>query len=524
MERPILTAQAMQAADRRTIDSFGIPGFTLMETAGREAVTHMISHWGSCVGRLVWVLAGKGNNGGDGLVVARVLYSRGARVRVITLASEARSSPDTVRNLRLLQQLSERATDGRLSVEAFASMEQLGQGEKPDWIVDALLGTGLTRTLAEPIRSMVTWINAQALSTVALDVPTGIDSDTGRVHGVAVQAHLTVAMAATKVGLLINAGQHHAGHVEVVEIGIPDFLLQEAAQEPGCAWQVTDDTLRHWLPQRGHEAHKYNAGMVLAVVGGPGYTGAATMASLAASRIGAGYVVCATPKGLQPLLAQKLTDIATVGVPETEIGTLALEALPLLQDRLAKASALLVGCGMGRHAETSQAVHRLITETEGPGVLDADGLYALVGHTHLLKQTQTPWILTPHWGELKRLVGTDVALDQKDRVRLARTYAQAWQCVLILKGLPSVVGWPDGRVFINATGNPALATAGTGDVLAGLCAGLLAQGLSPQHAALAALHIGGAAADQYIEQHAPRSLMASDLIDQLPTLLHRCFA
>ena len=512
----------MRAADRYTIDAFGLPGFTLMETAGRAAVGQMMHHFGPLEGQVVWVLVGKGNNGGDGLVVARVLQALGVRVRVVSLAVEDASTSDTRHNLMLLRRLIELDATF-VTVEPYEDLEALQNGPFPDLIVDALLGTGLKKPLRAPVADLVDWLNEQSVPVVSLDVPTGIDSDTGRVQGRAVKAELTVTMGAYKVGLLMNAGPRHAGTVKVVDIGIPDAVLHRMVREAGCAWQVDDAEVRSWLPARDETAHKYNVGMVLAIVGSARFTGAAVLATRAAARIGAGYVVCATPRRAQPILAAHLTEIPVHGISETEQGTLAEGVEVDLEAWLGKARALLVGCGIGQHPETARTLRAVVAESTQPGVLDADGLYALHGHVSVLAETRHPWILTPHWGEFKRLVGTGVELDPEDRVQLAGYYARQWRCVLVLKGLPSVVGWPDGRVFINATGNPALATAGTGDVLAGLCAGLLAQGVAPERAALVALHLGGAVADRYAAQHDPRTLLASDLIEGLPTLLHDAF-
>ncbi len=520
---PLLTAHAMQQADHRTIEAFGIPGFTLMETAGRETVRVMTARYGPWTNQHILILCGKGNNGGDGLVVARVLYGLGAYVRVVSLTSKTNTTPDTARNLHLLTQLAEADTENRLHIEPFKSLDQLTEGPVADLLVDALLGTGLTRTLRAPIDALVDWVNTQSAPVVALDVPTGIDSDTGGVHGTAVQADCTVTMAAAKVGLYINEGRAHAGAVYPVEIGIPAFLLDEAVRLPGCALRAHDDLIRSWLPVRDAEAHKYSVGLTLAVVGSRGYTGAAVMACQSAARIGAGYVICAAPRSVQPALTAHLVDVATHTLPETDAGTLHPEAFSALEAPLQKAQALLVGCGVGRSPETQALMRTLFTQTHLPGVLDADGLYALAGHTHLLENQDTcRWILTPHRGEFKRLVD-DGELDLADRVTMAATYAQRWRCVLILKGMPSVVGCPDGRVYVNDTGNPALATAGAGDVLAGMCAGLLAQGLSPEQAAVAALHIGGVVADAYVADHDPRTMLATDMTYLLPTVLHHRF-
>lgn len=519
---PVLTASAMREADRYTIETFGIPGFTLMETAGRGAAAVIEAYFGPLAGKTVACYCGKGNNGGDGLVVARVLYEHGARVRVVLLADEDDMTSDAAQNLRLLRALKTHDTENRLDLLPLGSVDALADLPPSDLHIDALLGTGLTSALRDPVRSLVDWINAQPQPTVALDVPTGLNSDDGTAPGVAVEAELTVTMGALKAGLLLGEGPRLAGRIEVVEIGIPAFVLEQAAATPGCARRTTDAPIRTWLPERAHDANKYSAGLALVVAGAPGMTGAPVMAATAAARVGAGYVVCACHETIQPTLSVKLTEVTTIALPDADGGIAPEASLEALRPRLEKAQALLVGCGLGRHPETQRFVRLLLESATCPVVVDADGLNALARHTDWIeKHARGNWILTPHMGEFRRLAGNNV--DATDRIRTVQAYARRWNCVLVLKGLPSVTGWPDGQVYVNGTGNPALATAGTGDVLAGMCAGLLAQGVSPGRAAVAALHLGGAAADRYVRRHGSRSMMATDLLRHLPPVLRERF-
>ena len=521
--QPVLSADAMREADRFTIDEYGLPGFTLMETAGRGAADHIEKTYGPLGKKSVTCFCGKGNNGGDGFVVARLLYSRGACVRVFTMSSSDNMREDAARNLRLLTRLADEDDTNRLSIHRFESLAQAAGFAAPDLYIDALLGTGLTSDLREPIRGLVGWLNGRPQPVTALDVPTGLHSDTGRALGTAVEADLTITMAALKAGLLINDGPHYAGHTEVVEIGIPHFALRRAHNQPGAGKRPTEALIRSWLPRRAHDAHKYSAGLALVIAGSPGLTGAPMMASTAAARSGAGAVVCACPESVQPILAGKMTEIMTLALPETEEDDLAPEtALEALEARMEKASALLVGPGLGQRPGTQQFIRTLLATFDGPVVLDADGLNALAGHTDLLaKHAGGQWILTPHAGEFKRLADDDASLD--DRLRIVQQYAERWNCILLLKGMPSLIGCPDGTTFVNPTGSTALATAGTGDVLAGLCTGLLSQGLPPRQAAACALYLGSAAAERYVVRRHPNTLMAMDLLDELPLLLHERF-
>lgn len=524
MYEPLLSVEAMRAADERTIHEYGVPSFTLMESAGRAAAERAIERYGPADRMHVIVWCGKGHNGGDGLVVARQLYLRGARVRVITLTGVDGMDEDPARNFRLLQRLAERPRDDRLTIATYDETAWTGSSE-PTLHVDGLLGTGLTSELRSPVREIVDRLNAAEAPVLALDVPTGIDSDHGEVLGAAVRADATVTMGALKTGLILGEGPSYTGSISIAEIGIPPYVLDEAADEYDCPRSVDDRTVRSWLPRRRFDTHKYEVGMVLALAGSTGLTGAPVMASTAAARIGAGAVVCATPRPVQDVLAQKMTEVMTLGLPATRSGGLAPDALDEQSwiERLERARCLLVGCGLGRDPNTQETVRRVVRETSLPVVLDADGLNALVGRTDLLAEhADGRVVLTPHPGEFRRLVPGEIG--QAGRVEAARTYARRWNSVLMVKGAPAVVGTPGGSVFVNRTGNSSVASAGTGDVLAGWCAGLLAQGLSPERAAVAALHVGGAVADAYVREYDARSLMATDLNELVPRVLKRRFS
>ncbi len=522
---PVLTADAMREADRFTIEEYGVPGFTLMESAGRGAADRIAAAYGPLADQPAMILCGKGNNGGDGLVVARQLLAYGAEVHVVTMDPPDALRGDPARNYALLEQLRASERD-RLTLRVFDGLDALdayAQRVRPALYVDALLGTGLTSALREPIRGVVSWLNDRPAPVVAIDVPTGLHSDTGAVLGDAVVADRTVTMAALKAGLLLGEGPRVAGALDVIEIGIPRFALDRAAEAPGCARLTTDAGVRRWLPTRAHDAYKYSVGMALVVGGAPGYTGAPVMAAQAAARAGAGYVACACPSAVQPILAGKLTEIPTIALPDGEAGIRPDAALQALDDTLPRARALLVGPGLGRAPDTARFVQALLRQSDRPAVVDADGLNALAGQMNAFApHAAGRWILTPHAGEFRRLAGSDA--DLEDRLRTAQAYAERWNCVLLLKGMPSVVACPDGTAYVNGTGNPALATAGTGDVLAGFCTGFLAQGLTPKHAALCALHVGGAAADRYAARVHARTTVALDLLDQLPSVLDERFA
>jgi len=521
---PLLTAEAMRAADRYTMETYGIPNFALMESAGRAAADVLMEAYGPAGEAALLVLCGKGNNGGDGLVVARQWATAGARVHVVLMHEPDALRDAPARNLDLLRHLRDESPAGnRITITTFADVDTLAaetQSLQPTLAVDALLGTGLTSDVREPMASVVRWLNDHPGPVAALDIPTGLHSDTGQILGDAVRAERTVTMAAQKVGLVLGEGPACTGAVDVVEIGIPPFVIDDAEEShAACARATSDAAAAAWWPRRARDAYKYSAGTVLVVGGAPPFAGAPAMAAQAAARSGAGYVMCAAPAPVRPALAAKLTTVPVHGLPVADDGGLdpdaALDALASLLDT---ADALLVGPGLGRDASTEQFVRALLQQTALPTVIDADGLNALAADVDALADhANGQWLLTPHAGEFRRLAGD---MDLTLRVRTAQTHAMRWNSTVLLKGQPSLAAGPDGPVYVSAAPSPALATAGTGDVLAGQCAALLAQGVAPPEAAACALHLGGRAAQRYAERRDARTMVATDLIDALPRVAH----
>ncbi|MEM7788534.1 MAG: NAD(P)H-hydrate dehydratase [Bacteroidota bacterium] len=505
--QPLLSAGGMRAADHATIEDWGVPGRVLMETASRAAVAAIEQRY-AVEGARVTVLAGPGNNGGDALVVARVLAARGAVVRCLTLDPEADRGDDRGANLSLLHRLGD-ASD-RLDAVAFEGVRQV-EGAPADLVVDGLLGIGARGPLRPPFDALGAWMNRQHAPVVALDIPSGLDATTGRAADGTPEADLTVTFGALKTGLLLGDGPRVAGDVVVVEIGIPEAVVRAHAS----AWHASAAWAAERLPRRAADAHKYSAGRALCVVGSRAYTGAAVLATRAAYRAGAGAVVACVPASVQATLDAAAPEVMVDAQPETEGGHLAKVARGPIRTRAEAADAVLLGCGLGRDAETARLVQAVVREIEAPLVLDADGLGAFAEAPDALADHPPPLVLTPHLGELRRLLG-DPAFDPDDRVEAARALAARWDAVLVVKGMPSMVGLPDGRVMVGPPGEPALATAGTGDVLAGTIAGLLAQGVPAPEAAACALHLGAAAARLWAEAHGPSGLVASDLVDLLP--------
>ncbi|MEC8495988.1 MAG: NAD(P)H-hydrate dehydratase [Planctomycetota bacterium] len=525
---PVLSTEAMRAADRATIEELGVPGFTLMETAARGALAELEEWAGPSEELSVLVLAGKGNNGGDGLALARMLAIRGARVLVLSTASAADGTEDARRNLALL----ERLEDDELCwldlehVPATADRGELGR-LVADWVdgagdralvaVDALLGIGASGPLRAPVDVLAELSDAFE-AVVSLDVPTGLDSDSGLPHDErAVVASLTVCLGALKAGLVLGDGPEYAGEVSVVDIGIPPTVLAESAGAEGSGWLIGDASVAGLLPERPRGAHKFSVGQLAVVAGSDAYSGAAVLASRAAGRVGAGYVIAFSSAAACAAIDAQAPEVCTVPIPTDHEA-----AAALVRARGDRASALLLGPGLESTEASDALVRELLATVEGPAVIDAGALSALapwIEDGELKERAGERWVLTPHPGELARLTGSDSDLEDAGAIERGRALAARWGCVLVLKGAPTLVCDPAGAVFLAGDAPTSLATAGSGDVLTGTIGGLLAQGLDPLDAALAAVHLGLGAARALEASGAGAGLLAGEIADALPGVL-----
>ena len=501
---PLVDAQTMRALDRHTIDDLGVSGELLMESAGRVSAEIVVEHLGSqALGTEVLVVCGAGNNGGDGLVVARHLAQAGVSVRVClakaptALAGEAANNLDRVRALKI-------PVEG-LPVRI----------PKAGVVVDALLGTGLARPLEGEMAALVKQINSarsERLLVVAIDLPTGLDADTGAILGAAVECDITVAISLPKIGLALEPGRSLAGEVRVARVGIADAA-------PGVELDVemwSHAAVAAALPSRPVEGHKGSFGHVLVIAGSVGKTGAAALAAAGAVRTGAGLVTVACPESLNGILEVKCTEAMTASLPETAGHALGKEAQAKIVALARERDVVAMGPGLGRAEATQNLVRSLVTVLNCPTVIDADALFAFGSNLDALKTRRSPTILTPHPGEAARLLGTTAAVINARRVESVRQLARDSGCVVVLKGAPTVTADSSGRVVVNGTGGPALATGGTGDVLTGMIAALLGQGVGALEASASAVHLHGRSADLLVGETVPMGMVASDLTDGVP--------
>ena len=498
---PVIRGHLQDTFDQLSIEEFGFPSLTLMENAGRGAADIIERNFGPIRHRTVVICCGSGNNGGDGLVLARTLYNRGATVDVYLLKPP--TTKDAKKNLEFLCMLQDRDTGGRLHI----IVDPKSISYSADLYVDALFGVGLNRPLEGDVANIVKTLNAVPSPVIALDVPSGLNADTGIPMGEAIQAEMTITFSAYKPGLLLEQGPEYAGNIELVDIGLPlpSILQQDASQ---IDWVSTDEAVSSLLPSRSLQTHKYSAGMVLIIGGSDTFSGAPILAARAAARAGAGYVACAVPEQIHGILSTAMTEIPTISLPQSSDGGIDSDtSLSVLNPWLQKANSVVIGPGLGRLPSTESFIHSVFLNTTIPIVVDAD---ALPIATPLLRSTEHThdWILTPHAGEFARMTGEH---DVPDRLESAHQWSSTWNCTLVLKGNPTIISHKNKNAVICGTGNAALATAGTGDVLAGLCGGMLAQGCDTLSAAIIACHIGGKTSDLYTLNHHSGTMIALDM-------------
>lgn len=507
---PLVDAEGMRALDRHTIDVQGIPGEILMESAGRAVAEAVVRLLPTTRSRTVAVVCGAGNNGGDGLVVARQLHVAGVDVRAVVLGDPSRLSGDSAAN-----------RDRGLRVGLH--LEDVLEGQ--DWrlpergiVVDAIFGTGLSRPVEGPPARAIEHINAARdaargeLLVVSVDVPSGLSSETGQPLGVAVRADETITIGLPKLGLTLEPGRSLAGRVLVARIGITDEAPD--ARVKAELWSALGAASQ--LPARPADGHKGTFGHVLVVAGSQGKTGAAALAALGAARGGAGLVTIACPAGLNDILEVKCTEAMTAPVADTADRALAAAAEDAVLALARERDVVAMGPGVGRSHETGSLMRALAKRLERPLVIDADGLFALHEEPAALAGREAPTVLTPHPGEAAQLLGCRPSEVNRDRVAAARSLADTTGSVVLLKGAATIAASPDGHVIVNPTGGPALAAGGTGDVLLGLVAAYLAQGLPALSAAALAAWVHGDAADRLANERGFSGVMASDVADCLP--------
>jgi len=506
----LCSAAEMMETDRQAIKERGIPGVVLMENAGRACCHLVSSAYGDHFPGPILVVAGKGNNGGDGYVIARILSDAGWQVRTLVLGQESDIQGDAHIMLQIMKQLQQPVCfiSDRLKLKAeFDAC-------RPSIIIDALFGTGLSSAIRGLQAEAVSLINRSAAVVLAVDIPSGVDGSSGQILGSAVKANLTVTFDQAKIGHGSRPGSDYVGQLKVVDIGIPQTGRHPLMSQVEL---VESSSAREMLPSRMSIGHKGRFGHLLVVAGSPGKSGAAALSGAAAVRSGCGLVTVAVPASIHDIIEVKLTEAMSCPLAENQ-GLLIPDSAETIIELLSERQALAIGPGLGTSDGLSELLRRLLKESQVPIVIDADGLNVLCGHLECLAErgSSSPIVLTPHPGEMARLTGLSISEIEADRFNVTQTFARKHGVIVLLKGARTVVAAPDGRVNINASGNDGLASGGSGDVLTGLIGGLLAQGMDGFRAASLGAWLHGRSAELVAAMSGTAGMAASDLLPQLP--------
>lgn len=530
----VATAKEMQRIDRITIEKYGIAGTILMERAGlavAEKINKLFFQKSEVRGqklevkqritdngqwKTVIVLCGGGNNGGDGLVVARVLHNQGRDVKVFLTAKPKDLKGDAKINYN---------SAVKFGVKIFPVKKFLTHHSSPVTdnclIVDALLGTGLNKDVRPPFSKVIEKINKLKCPVVSVDIPSGISSDTGQIMGCAVKAKYTVTFGLPKRGHLLYPGADYTGELFIKDIGFPKELFESDNIKVNL---VQREDVLSLLPERPRYSHKGTYGHVLLIAGSRGKTGAAFMAAKACLRAGAGLVTIGVPESLVDTFQSRVTEEMILPLIDKGNGTISFKSADLILEFLKKSGTVLaIGPGISTSPDISKLVSLLVTKSKVPIVIDADGINALAGRTGILKRSRVPIILTPHPGEMARLISSEQLTVnskqiEKDRINTAISFSKKTKTHLVLKGVPTITATPEGKAFINSTGNPGMATAGIGDVLTGMISAFLAQGLTPENAAILGVYMHGLIGDVVAGEKGEHSLIASDIINKIPSI------
>ncbi|MCC6157912.1 MAG: NAD(P)H-hydrate dehydratase [Deltaproteobacteria bacterium] len=506
----LATASQMREIDRHAIEEVGIPGIVLMENAGAGCARVLMERYEAEADTGVCVVCGTGNNGGDGFVIARHLWNNGFPVEVFVLGRAAQIKGDAKTNFEILEKLDVPVTEVVNDDDAELMEAEIdGAGV----VVDAIFGTGLDREVAGTHRRAIDAINASGAKVVAVDMPSGLDSDSGRLWGVAVFAEITCTFGIAKIGQYTHPGYLHCGEVIVIDISLPGY----APHDFGLTANVIEPfPFLSMFAARPDDAHKGSFGHVLVVGGSPGLTGAPAMSALAALRTGAGLASLAVPGDLALAMEAKLLEVMTYALAQGASGTVADDAIEKVLALLEGKTVLALGPGMGQSPEAARFIAKLLPKLAVPVVIDADALNNIATDTSVLKRCPTDVVITLHPGEMARLIGRDTAAVIADRLGVAASFAQKHGVTVVLKGARSVVATPSGDTWINVTGNPGMATAGAGDVLTGVIAGLIAQHKNVPDCTLLGVYLHGLAGDIANEHVGERGMIASDILMSLP--------
>jgi hydroxyethylthiazole kinase-like uncharacterized protein yjeF len=505
----VVTSQQMREIDRKAIEENKISGLALMENAGLRIFQNLKDIYSDLRLKKIIIFAGSGNNGGDGFVVARYLYDYGVKVKVFLLTPFHKIKGEARENLNIIDKMGVEL----IEVETVKLEEIQKAIQNSDLIIDAILGTGLQGRVTDLKAEIINLINVANKEVVAIDVPSGLNADSGKIEGPCIKATHTITLALPKIGLLLFPGARFAGKVKVEDIGIPSYLLKNNKIKTNI---VTPEIVKSLLPFRATYSHKGSFGKVLILAGSVGMTGAAYLASEAAMRSGTGIVILGIPRSLNQIMEVKLTEVITLPLAETKKQSLGEDAEETILKLLKDFSVLGIGPGISRELETQRLVSKIIEKSNIPLVIDADAIFALSKDISILKKVKASLVITPHPGEMAKLINKDIDYILDNRLDIAREIAREFGIIVVLKGARTIVANKEGEIYINIGDNSGMATGGTGDVLTGIICSLIAQGADSFSAAIAGVYVHSLAGDLARDIKGERGMIAGDILSQVP--------
>ncbi|MDP4093047.1 MAG: NAD(P)H-hydrate dehydratase [Bacillota bacterium] len=506
----LVTSAQMRKIDAATISNIGIPGIVLMENAALKVVEAALATMGQIKGKIITVFAGKGNNGGDAFAAARHLFNKGAKVKVYLPAQKGSITGDALINLKALENTGAECIEISQASQLESIRDELA---KSHLIVDGIFGTGIKGEIAGIARDVIESINSAGKPVLSIDIPSGINGDTGKISGVCIKAQTTVTFGLPKIGLFVYPGRQYAGELIVADIGIPSRVVG--------GMDININTIEReyaasLIPGRIADSSKGDYGKVFIAACSNGMTGAGCLAAESAMRAGAGLVYLGVPSSLVNVCDSLLAESVTLPLDDDGTGHLSINSLQSIMDRIDKCDAAAVGPGLSLTENTVYIVSQIIKKSNTPLILDADALNAVSLETGILSNLKTTAVITPHPGEMARLTGITIEQVQNNRIDIAMEFSRKWNVITVLKGAGTIVASPDGRIFVNTTGNSGMATAGAGDVLTGIIAGLAGQGANLFDAAVAGVYLHGLAGDRTAKIKGEYGLIAGDIVRELP--------
>jgi NAD(P)H-hydrate epimerase len=510
----VVTPEQMRKIDECAIREYGIPGILLMENAAVSVTAEALSMIDGYMDGFVTVVAGSGNNGGDAFAVARMLHAKGVCVRVYLVGEKGSVAGDALLNMNIIE---------RIGLDVIELTEEKGGLERfseymasSSLVIDGVFGTGLSREVTGFTAMVLGLMNDSGSRILSIDIPSGVDGSDGSIKGICIKAEATVTFCLPKLGLLLNPGCEFTGRLVTADIGIPPCAV---AKQDIRTWIIDRQMAVSMLPSRSPDSNKGDCGRALIITGSNGMTGSGCLSSTAALRAGAGLVYTGVPSSLAGIYGSKLTEPIIIPLEDSGTGCLSATCSERILESLDKMDAVAIGPGLTVTEDIRKIVELVIVNCKSPLILDADALNAISPDASVLKKLKTEALVTPHPGEMARLLGVEIKDVQADRVGAALKFALEYGVIVVLKGSRTVVAFPDGKVFVNMTGNAGMATAGTGDVLTGIITGIVAQGAEIGAAVVAGVYLHGLAGDAAADYRGIHGIVAGDLVDILPVAI-----